>query len=86
VVPGKINICYGVDNYVRRKSMRLKRHRKDIHIIRESWASVGLPPVVVDIATRYQHLVSWAEEVIDPMGSPTIMQRREKQVLRDSKE
>ncbi len=68
--------------------MRLKRHRKDIQTIRDSWASMGMPPVVVDTVKRYQHLVSWAEAVLSwPTFEITqAMERREKKVIRDSKE
>lgn len=41
--------------------MKLKRHREDVRLLRDSWASHGGSPVFVDIAKRYLNLIRAVE-------------------------
>ena len=66
--------------------MKLNRHRKDVRLLRDSWASHGGSPVFVNIARRYQRLILMAEEGLNILGPITkCRSKAEQRVLEDAK-
>jgi len=51
--------------------MKLNRHRKDVRLLRDSWASHGGSSVFVDIARRYQRLILCFEQQFNRSGNIT---------------
>lgn len=65
--------------------MRLTKHRADVRLLRESWASHGGSPVFVDIARRYLRLIRMAEQALDFHDLMDVEEtREEKRVLKDA--
>jgi hypothetical protein len=65
--------------------MRLKRHRQDVKMLMNQWASFGASPVLINIAERYQRLILAMEETLTCMDTNYYTERRYK-VIKDEEE